>query len=238
MANESYGFEYEGRSILSHLESDIPTTDEFDDIFAFIMGPYTAFNAKYVYDDADQLSSPFIDDPLFDEDLHVTPDGRGHYDQALSDFCQEIREKLGIRAFIAKDINIPTLGEVEDNNLDEPGMSVLEQSIRYSAVSNAVIFIYSIAGLNAGPGIEAGAIMGEFNLRLDNDLEEMKPRKRFKIYRGPGFESASFEEIPSTYGVSCSDFEDKSSLTRQIRQFLVEIERTDRKKSLPVFKRT
>lgn len=229
---------YNGEPILSHLQSEVPKPDEpnsSNEFFVFIMGPYTAFNAEFAYDDGDQLSSPFIDDPLFDSDRHVTDNGHGDFNMALADLREDLRSELGVRAFIATDVNIPTIKQVEENDLDEPGMAVLDQSVAFAAVSNAVLFVYSASGLNAGPGVEAGAILGEFHLRHDNPLNEMKPRKRIKIFRGPRFKSASFEEIPSSYGVGCVDYASRESLMSQIRHFLVDIERTSREREFPIF---
>ena len=99
-----------------------------------VMGTYTAFNAEYVYDEADELKSPFISDPLFDPETHVTKDGTGSIEHALADICKILCEQLGVRAFIATDIGIPTKRDVEEKDLDEPGMKLLDQSVEFAAV--------------------------------------------------------------------------------------------------------
>lgn len=237
MAERTFGFTYDGRSVFSYIDEDVPPTDlssKNHDFFVYVMGPYTAFDATYAFDDAEKLQSPFVEDPLFDPEEHIV-DEMGDFEKVLSDVCDDISDRLGVRAFIATDIDIPTAREVNNQNLDEPGMPVLNQSVAFAAVSDAVVFIYSLAGLNIGVSAEVGAILGEFHLRIDDKLQRLKPRERLRIFRGPGIESASVGEIPYGYGVDCIDFEAREDLLRKIQQFLVNVQRSARDENLPVF---
>lgn len=238
MADRRFGFEYNDRPIFDYIEDNAPTPPYLSsqsDFFVYVMGPYTAFNAEYVYDDADELKSPFISDPLFDPETHVTEDGTGNMERALADVCETLREQLGVRAFIATDIGIPTKRDAEENDLNEPGMTPLDQSVEFAAVSDAVLFIFSAAGLNSGVAGEVGSVLGEFNLRWNNPTEEQKPRGRLRIFRGPAFESASIDEIPFGYGIDVIDFDTHDDLLRKSQQFLVGVERGSREEDWPIF---
>lgn len=234
MSRRDYGFRFEGESVFTHVQRDAPRSSESqldDDFFVYVMGPYTAFDATYAYSDADQLESPFIEDPLFDPDEHLTEDGRGSFESALADLCETFRDEFGVRAYLATDIDIPTDEQADD----DPSMSVLEQSIAFSAVSDAVVFVFTQAGLTTGTGSEVGTILGEFHLREGNPEPKRKPRERFRIFKTKGFSSASIDEIPATFGVDAIEFSDEDELISKTKHFLVNLERDDSDRPLPVF---
>ena len=238
MPDRRFGFEYSDQPIVDHIDNNAPSPSSpspNSDFFVYVMGPYTAFNADYVYDDAGKLTSPFIDDPLFDSDTHVTENGRGDMESVLADLCEDLREQLGVRAFIATDIDIPTKRQAEDTDCEEPGMTPLDQSVEFAAVSDAVLFIFSAAGLNSGVAGEVGSVLGEFNLRWNNPARECKPRERLRIFQGPGFGSASLDEIPFGFGVDVIDFETRKELLAKSQQFLVGVERGAREEGWPIF---
>lgn len=235
MSGREYGFVFEGKSVFSRVREDAPqpSASKLDDEFyVFVMGPYTAFDATYAYSDGDELQTPFIDDPLFDPEEHVTADGRGSFELALKDLCEALREEFGVHAFLATDITIPTDTEASD---DEDSMSVLDQSVAFAAVSDAVLFVFSEAGLTTGVGSEVGAILGEFHLRKANPEPIRKPRERFRIFKTDGFSSASIDEIPSTYGVDTIEFETREGLITKTQHFLANLERDDPNRPLPIF---
>lgn len=235
MNSRNYGFAFKDKSVFSRIRQDAPqpSTSKLDDEFyVFVMGPYTAFDATYAYSDGDQLQSPFIDDPLFKPENHITADGRGSFKLALADLCEAFRDQFGVHAFLATDITIPTEAEVSD---DEESMSVLDQSVAFAAVSDAVVFVFSEAGLTTGVGSEVGAILGEFHLRRGNPEPIRKPRERFRIFKTKGFSSASVDEIPSTYDVDTIEFETRKRLINKTQHFLANIERDDPDRPLPIF---
>lgn len=114
-------------------------------------------------------------------------------------------------------------------------MSVLDQSAAFAAVSDAVVFVFSEAGLMTGVGSEVGAILGEFYLRRGNPEPIRKPRERFRIFKTEGFSSASIDEIPSTYEVDTVEFEIREGLINKTQHFLANVERDDPDRLLPIF---
>ena len=235
MNSRSYGFAFKDESVFSRIRQDAPqpSASKLDDEFyVFVMGPYTAFDATHAYSDGDQLRSPFIDDPLFEPENHITADGRGSFKLALTDLCEAFRDQFGVHAFLATDITIPTETEASD---DEESLSVLDQSVAFAAVSDAVVFVFSEAGITTCVGSEVGAILGEFHLRSGNPEPIRKPRERFRIFKTEGFSSASVDEIPSTYDVDTSGFETREGLINKTQHFLANIERDDPDRPLPIF---
>jgi len=232
MGGYAYDLSYSGRPVNDIIDEEVDSAEH--DFLVYLMGPYTAFNAKYAYDNAKVLKSPYIDDPLFDPDKHIVKQ-KAEYEKALSDLCDSIRNKIKVRPFIATDVDIPTKTAVRRKGLTEDGLSVLDQSIAFAAISDAVIFIYSMAGLNAGPGSEVGAILGEFNLRHNHHRKAKKPRERFRIFCGPEFSSGSIDEIPEAYGVDVVNFDSKEAILNQIHSFIINIERKEREEDFPVF---
>lgn len=238
MADRPLKYEYDGQPIFEYVKNNVPTppsSPRDDEFLLYVMGPYTAFNAEYVYDDAEELRTPYIADPLFNPEKHITDEDEGSMEKALAELCKEIREDIGVQAFIATDVNIPTEREANEQNLDQPFMTPLDQSVAFSAVSDAVAFVFSEGGLNTGVGAEVGSVLGEFGLRQNSDLVVRKPRKRLRIFHSPKFGSASVEEIPVGFGVDCIEFETREDFLEKIEQFLVNIERATRDEGLPIF---
>lgn len=238
-------FQYGDRPISDIILEQAPAPSDFsthNDFFVYVMGPYTAFNAEVAYDDADKLRTPFQNDPLFDPDRHITAEGRGDMEQALRDFCAELREHLNCRAFIATDIDIPTHEEAEQENEtrrgDEPpveGMDPLAQSVAFAAHSDAVIFLFTQGGLTTGVGAETGGILGEFHLRRGNPALTHKPGQRIGLYIDENFSSATIDELPKGYDVQYDTFSAKRSLYDKVRNWLDSIDRETRDTDLPVF---
>lgn len=236
MTDRDYSFFYDGTPVFDYVkeQAPAPTNSHLDDPFyVYLMGPYTAFDATYAFNDADKLDTPFINDPLFDPDEHLDSANRATYEAALADLCQSLRDGLGVHAYLASDITgIPT---VRDAIGSQPGMSVLDQSVAFSAVSDAVIFVFSKAGLTTGTGSEVGTILSDFNLRRENPEPDRKPRDRMGIFIQNEFTSASINEIPYTFDIPTREFGDKESLHRKIRHFLANIERELNAGHLPVY---
>ena len=235
MRTRDYGFTFDDEPVFTHIRRDVPQPPASrldEEFFVFVMGPYTAFDATYAFADGDRLETPFIDDPLFDRESHVTGNGCGSFKTALEDLCESYRTDFGVHAFLATDVSIPTKKQARDG---EPSMSVLDQSIAFAAVSDAVVFVFSEAGLTTGVGSEVGAILGEFHLRKGNPEPIRKPRERFRIFKTDDFSSASINEIPSTYDVDTITFESKSDLLTKTRHFLANLERRDLAQPVSIF---
>lgn len=235
MTSREYDVMFDGRPIFEIIQDDAPVPEEErleHEFFVFVMGPYTAFDARHVFSDGGELESPFIEDPLFDPDRHLTPDGRGSYKMALEDLCDDLSRRFGVRAFLATDINIPTSEEVAP---DQPSMPVLAQSIAYSAVSDAVVFMFTNAGLTAGVAEEVGAVLARFNLHVHDPDTPQKPRERFRIFQHVEFRSATIEDIPSDFRVDVATFAERENLIGKIQHFLSNIERDDPDRVLPIY---
>ncbi|WP_435358112.1 DUF7509 family protein [Haloarchaeobius sp. DFWS5] len=238
-------FTYDGRPIADILAEEAPAPPRFgshDDFTVYVMGPYTAFSAAYAYDDGHRLETPFQRDPLFDPAEHVTDDGQGDMEQALRDFCEGLRARLGVRAFVATDIDIPTHRQAHEANAsrgdDGPevvGMDPLEQSIAFAAHSDAVLFLFTQGGLTTGVGTETGGILGEFHLRRGNPATTHKPGQRVAIYQDEGFGSATVDELPYGFDVRYDTFDTKATLHGKVRNWLDSLARESRDTDLPVF---
>lgn len=236
MIGREFSFSYDGDPVIDHVKRcapvplESPTSEPF---YVYVMGPYTAFDANYSFPDADTLESPFIEDPLFDPDVHLNKIARHTYEAALADLCESIRAELGARAFLATDIKtIPTVEEASDS---EPGMSVLDQSVAFAAVSDAVIFVFTDAGLTTGAGSEVGAILSDFNLRCENPEPDRKPRKRIGLFLHDEFSSASIGEVPYTYDIPTREFTSENHLLSRIRGFLEDVRRENNSRPFAIY---
>jgi hypothetical protein len=164
----------------------------------YVMGPYTAFDASYPFEDPPQQ---YIDPGLFD------PERDASFEETLATFCGTLRDEHGVWAFIATDLNVPTESEAEGTS----GLSPLDQSILAATYADSVFFVVDEAGLNAGVGSEIGAVLSEFQLRLRTPQSGRKPRQRLQICLSDSL-SASIEEVPYTYGVDVYEYDDWADL--------------------------
>jgi hypothetical protein len=236
MTGREFSFSYEGDPVIEHIERCAPVPRESptrNSFYVYVMGPYTAFDATYPFPDADKLDSPFIEDPLFDPQKHLHKIDRHSYEAALADLSESIRGELGARAFLATDIK--TIPTVEEAPSGEPGMSVLDQSIAFAAVSDAVVFVFTDAGLTTGAGSEVGAILSDYNLRCENPEPDRKPRKRIGLFLHEEFSSASIDEVPYTYDIPTRDFTSRNHLLQRIQGFLEDIRREKHSRPFPVY---
>lgn len=222
--------EYDGTSIYQHIIDNTPAPEAASDFLCYVMGPYTPFDVTYAYsEEAIDTDDPYIDAELFDPDEHED------MEETLQKVRTELRDDPEIRAFVATDVEIPTRREARKDELEERGLSPLDQSIEYAAVSDAVVFILDEAGLNAGVGSEIGAILGEFNLRVRNREPNRKPRQRFRIYLSEEFSSASIEEIPYGYGIDVYQYRSETDLLRNLRNFVTNVENLSRYEGLELY---
>lgn len=222
--------EYYNRPVIEYILENTPDPpNEILDreFIVYIMGPYTVFDARYAFDDADKLASPYMNDPLFDPNRHITDSGKASMEMVLRDICQELRTQFGVRAFIATDVELPTKRNLSEwgVNVDNGALTPIDQSVMYAAVSDAVGFVFTEGGRINGVSGEAGAILGEFDLRGDSPGLERKPRQRFRIFTGGEIDSATLEELPSTYGIDEIGFDDQNDLTSKLQQFMADVER-------------
>ena len=219
MNRRKLAHEYDGKSIYRHITEATTDPGEQADFLCYVMGPYTPFDVTYAYpEETIETDSPYIEAGLFDPEKHED------MEETLQNVRTELRTDPGIRAFVATDVGVPTRREAQKTELEERGLSPLDQSIEYAIVSDAVVFILDEAGLNAGVGSEVGAILGEFNLRIRNEEPNRKPRRRFRIYLSNEFSSASIEEIPYGYDIDVYQYRNETDLLRNLRHFVTNVE--------------
>ena len=152
---------------------------------------------------------------------------------AIRELCGEIRETTNTRVFIATDVDIPTITQVQDEDLDESGMTPIEQSIAFARASNAVLFIFPYAGIPIGVASEAGALCEHFNLRASDPTERTKPRARFRLFRETGVGSATVEEFEYDYNLIFAVHESQEELLQTIKRFLQHHDQDD---SFPLYR--
>lgn len=223
--------EYDGEPMFDRIIDDTPApeSERHGDFLVYVMGPYTPFDLSYVFPDADfRPHARYVDGELFDPERHED------MEETLRDVCSALRTDPGVRAFIATDVDVPTVRDARESRSGEDGRSPLDQSVEFALVSDAVVFVLDEAGVNAGVATEIGAVLGEFDLRLENPRPPRKPRRRLRIYCSERLSSASIEEIPYGYGVDVYRYDDEDDLLRNLRQFVTTVEYASRYEDLPL----
>ena len=164
--------EYEETPIETVVARSIPDAEP-DDVFVFLMGPYRLLDPSYLYPDD---GYPLPSDPLAPRS-GAAPDA---IEATLRTICDRVSEETGVTAFIASDVDIPTRREAERENLAEPGMAVIDQSVAFAEASDGNAFVFTKAGLTTGAGAEAGAIPEYFRLR--NEENRRRDPRTFCIF--------------------------------------------------------
>lgn len=215
--------EYRGRDVETIIADSISVADP-SDIFVFLMGPYRLLDPSYLYPDEDY---PLPPDPLAPAAERVAPD---QIEATLRTVCERVTEETAATAFIATDIDIPTKHEVARDDLGEPGMSVIDQSVAFAKASDGNAFVFTKAGLTTGTGAEAGAIPEQFRLRSRDDrlrdprtlsiLAEAEPSDDGRNTYVPKFSSASIDEMDDAYDIRFRYFTDRDDLVRKLVDFV------------------
>lgn len=192
------------------------------DLLVFLMGPYRLLDPGYLYPDGEFSLPP---DPL-------APDGDGRrpdlIESTLRTIAAEVSKQTPTTTFIASDVEIPTRREVARNDLDEPGMPVIDQSVACARASAGSVFAFTKAGLTTGVGAEVGAIPEHFGLR-DPGGASRDPRTFCILAEGesnpdgtydPRFSSASIDEMDDAYDLRFRYFETREELIDQLVTFV------------------
>lgn len=215
--------EYEGTPIESIIARSIPNAAP-DDVFVFLMGPYRLLDPSYLYPDD---GYPLPSDPLAPRG-DAAPDA---IEATLRTICDRVSSQTGATAFIASDIDIPTRREAERDNLAEPGMAVIDQSVAFAEASDGNAFVFTKAGLTTGAGAEAGAIPEYFRLR--DEENRLRDPRTFCIFAEaerasgetgpmyePRFSSASIDEMDDAYDLRFRYFADREELVERLVDFV------------------
>lgn len=216
---------YQDETIRDHIKRSAPVKQE-SEIFLFVMGPYRLFDPAYLYPNNDSFDLP--PDPLAPRTSRdgIDPD---EIEATLRGLCRKLSQRTGVTAFLASDVNIPTKRQVERDGLDEPGMSVIEQSLAFAEASEGNAFIFTKAGLTTGVGCESGAIPEYFALR--SSTERRRPSETFCIFEDAEYDSetgtyeskfgsASIDEMDKTYDIPFRYFTDREDLLDALTSFV------------------
>jgi hypothetical protein len=194
------------------------------DVLVFLMGPYRLLDPSYLYPDDEY---PLPPDPLAPESGDVAPD---RIQATLRSICRAVSKETQAAVFIASDVDIPTKREVETNELAEPGMAVIDQSVAFAKASGGNAFVFTKAGLTTGTGAEAGAVPEYFDLR--EPAVRRRDPKTFCIFSEadrssgkqktyePKFSSASIDEMDDAYSLRFRYFADRKELEDKLIDFI------------------
>lgn len=217
--------EYRNDSIRDHITESVPTERE-SEILLFVMGPYRLLDPAYLYPNGGDFELP--PDPLAPRTSRdgVDPD---EIEATLRGVCEGLSERTGVTAFLASEVNIPTKREVEREGLDEPGMSVVEQSLAFADASEGNAFVFTKAGLTTGVGCETGAVPEYLALRSPERrrcspetlciFEDANYDPDTETYE-PKFGSASIDEMDKTYDIPFRYFADREDLVDDLTSFV------------------
>lgn len=133
--------------VLESLQNELESV-EYGGFMVYLMGPYKS-HSPYRLDTEDEDNEEENDS----EDLEIlmSLDETLEKDRAwqlLERIREELREEVGVNAFLATDAGI-----------DAETMDYASQSLLFSEVSNAVIFVTPALGKNLGVGVETGSVL-------------------------------------------------------------------------------
>lgn len=96
---------YDGMPVRDLILRDAPDTP-LSEYLVYIMNSYSAYNLQRALDEREEqidLSQLYPPDALFDPDVHESMEA------AIRESCSKIRATTNTRAFIATDVDIPTI---------------------------------------------------------------------------------------------------------------------------------
>ncbi|WP_435099532.1 DUF7509 family protein [Halorubrum sp. N11] len=214
---------YRGRSVREIIVESVPWASA-SDVLVFLMGPYRLLDPSYLYPNDDY---PLPPDPLAPKGGDAASD---KIQATLRSICREVSAETQATVFIASDVDIPTKQEVTTEELTEPGMAVIDQSVAFANASDGNVFVFTKAGLTTGAGAEAGAVPEYFGLR-ESDTRQRDPRTfcifseaerssgKRKTYE-PKFSSASIDEMDDAYSLRFRYFVDRDELESKLIDFI------------------
>lgn len=181
----------------------------------YLMGPYRTFDVDALLPEGADVEA---ETPSF-ATWNETADGRSEDD--VLRLLRQTRDCLrnrGFNAFLAIDVGIP---------LDEQNAAT--QSIKFSRVSNAVIFVAPQVGDNLGVGVEIGSVLEDLlsTEGMRGPADDAKPpirARRFMVASEPSVRSAMLGAVHARWDASVRTFTDADDLCRLSAQFCTHIQ--------------
>jgi len=214
---------YGGTPIPDLVRDSVPYGGPTDPL-VFLMGPYRVLDPTYLYPDGDYALPP---DPLAPSQSTADPD---LVESTLRTVARRVTDATGATAFIASDVDVPTRTEVARDDLDEPGMPVIDQSVAFAAASAGSAFVFTKAGLTTGVGAEVGAIPEYLELRSPEArsrdprtlcvFAEAAPTPGDANTYDPEFSSTSIDEMDDAYDLRFRYFLDRDGLVDGLTTFV------------------
>lgn len=214
---------YDGDAFEDVVRDSLSYGDPGDEL-VFLMGPYRLLDPTYLYPDDGHSLPP---DPLAPDGTGAAPDS---IEATLREVARRVTDAVPATVFIASDVDVPTKTEASRSNREEPGMSVIDQSVACAKASAGNAFVFTKAGLTTGVGAEVGAIPEYFGLR--SPTARTRDPRTFCIFAeaeavghgrnryDPTFSSASIDEMDDAYDVRFRYFEDRPDLVASLVAFV------------------
>lgn len=212
---------YEGQPMRDVLLKRLPTTAH-GEFLVYVMGPYTTFRVEYLLRDDVEIDNEALD-------LGAFGDVEAEMQDELREVVEWLRRDLGVNAFLAVDVDIPTMEYPDETDADR--LNVIAQSKAYAAASNAVVFILPTAGVRDGVDIEIGAVLAGLGLGHDEGEPARSPQ-RFHVFREHGVRSATLNAVPYEYEVALTDYGTRSELSDRLRRFVASVVRAEQRGDL------
>lgn len=137
-------------------------------------------------------------------------------DEEMFEFLVDIRNDLrdgGFNAFLATDAEIP-LAEMDAGT----------QSLEFARVSNVVVFIAPLAGMNLGVGIETGAVLEDMGERATD---------RILFVHEVGVRSAMIRSVADRWDATVHTYENSEELVDRVSLFARDVMRKETTGKLP-----
>lgn len=221
--------------IRSLVEQRVPQAPK--NLLVYVMGAYTTSSPDYHLRHSNSTIAQALSkvplvknahpaDPIFEY-----TDQSNSLEDALHGVAEHIRSdsQLGYRAFLATDVDVPTKTQAQDDSAlpDDAGVDPLTQSLFYAAVSNAVLFVFSKAGVNDGVANEMSGIAMTHNLDQVRPQEAKKPPLRFMYLHHSDVGSATLKEFPANISLVEGSYSTERDIHGELKGWLRQIEHMD-----------
>lgn len=221
--------------IRSLVEQRVPQAPK--DLLVYVMGAYTTSSPDYHLRQSNSTVAQALSKvPLF-KNIHAADpifeyaDQSNSLEDALHGVAAHIRSdnQLGHRAFLATDVDVPTETQAQEDPVlpNDAGVDPLTQSLFYAAISNAVVFVFSEAGVNDGVASELSGIAMAHNLDQVRPQEAKKPPCRFMYLHHSDVGSATLSEFPANISLVEGSYSREHDIHGELVGWLRQIEQMD-----------